>query len=116
MTDRKLNERLEFIEFRQELLFMNDHFSRLMFQDAVTRSQYDELIELFESYLYEVENGGTISNTKYESRVYEILPNHKYDYHFAELIALELHKDGMYEAVFKGLYGDSLKYKSYLEK
>lgn len=115
MINKELKERLDFIEFRQELLFINDRFSRLMFQDGASRFQYDSLIELFESCLYELETGGSITNSSYETKVNEILPRHKRDYHFAEKMALELYEDGMYTEVFEALYGDSSKYRSHFE-
>lgn len=115
MNEKDLEERLDFIEYRQELLFDNGRFSRLMFDYKVTRKQHRALIGLFTEYRETIENGEEVSSSLYERQIGEIVPSHKHDYHFAEFIAKSLHEEGRYEEVFETLYGDSSKFKSYLE-
>lgn len=115
MDEKDLRERLDFIEYRQELLFDNGCFSRLMFDYKVTRDQYRALMDLFDEYREAVDNGETVSSSRYERQIGDIVPHHKHDYHFAEFIAKNLHEEGRYEEVFEALYGKSPKFKSYLE-
>lgn len=113
--NKELEERLDFIEYRQELLFDNGSFSRLMFDYNVTRNQHKALMDLFEEYREAIDKGNTVSNSSYESRIGEILPDHKYDYHFAESIAKTLHEEERFEEVFETLYGNSPKFSNYLD-
>lgn len=43
-------ERLEFIEFRQQLLFDNDDVSRSIFEYGLTREQYKRIMDLTQDY------------------------------------------------------------------
>lgn len=47
--DKELLERLDFIEFRQELLFENTDWSRLLFESKVTKEQQDNIFDLFDA-------------------------------------------------------------------
>lgn len=112
MSDEELKERLDFIEYRQELLFDNGPFSRLMFDYKVTRDQYRVLMDLFEEYREAIGKRETVSNSRYENRIGEIVPQHKHDYHFAEFIAEKLHEEGRFEEVYETLYGKPPKFKN----
>ena len=69
MDDKELQERLDFIEYRQALLFDNGRFSRLMFDYGVTRKQHRALIDLFVEYREALENGETVSGARYERQI-----------------------------------------------
>lgn len=112
---KDLEERLDYIEYRQELLFDNGPFSRLMFEYEVTRDQYNALIDFFSSYRKLIDNGESLDSSIYEARIGEIVPHHKHDYHFAEFVAQVLHEEGQFKEVFEELYGDAPKFKSYLD-
>lgn len=114
--ERELQERLDLIEFRQELLFSNDSFSRLLFEHKVTREQHRNLMDLFQTFREKIDNGEKVSSTHYESCIYEIIPQHKYNYHFAEFVAKDLHENGRFEEVFETVYGDSPKFQNYLQE
>ena len=111
----ELAERLELIEFRQRLLFDNDDFSRLLFEYEVTKQQYLDILDLFDSLRQNLENDEQISSGSYESDIYRIVPQHQYNYHFAEEIAQTLHEQNRYEEVFEALYGDTPKFQTYLQ-
>ena len=115
MNEQELEERLDFIEYRQELLFTNSPFDRLMFDYKVTRGQHKALIDLFVNYREVVDSGGSLSSSKYEMEIGEIVPHREHDYHFAEFVAQVLYEDGRFQEVFEELYGDSPKFQSYLE-
>lgn len=115
MNEHELEERLDFIEFRQELLFTNTQFDRLMFNYKVTRDQHKALMDLFVEYREVIDNGGSLDSSRYETTIGEIVPHHNHDYHFAEDIAKILHEEGKFQEVFEALYGDSPKFQSYFE-
>ncbi|MBT2606656.1 DUF1878 domain-containing protein [Bacillus sp. ISL-53] len=112
----ELLERLDFIEFRQQLLFDNDELSRLLFEHEVTREQYGNILNLFDSLREQADNNETLSSSGYESSIYRIVPQQDHNYHFAESVAQTLHTAGRYEEVFEGLYKDSPKFQSYFER
>ncbi|MED1603040.1 DUF1878 domain-containing protein [Alkalihalophilus marmarensis] len=113
--DYTLEERLDLIEFRQRLLFDNDDFSRLMFDHDVTRKQLAGILDLFSSLRNRIDDGEEVSSSRYELNIYELVPQHEHNYHFAESVAQTLHEAGRFEEVFEELYGDTPKFKSYLE-
>ena len=41
-----INDRLDFIEFRQELLFTNSDLDRMLFEYEITRAEYREIMNL----------------------------------------------------------------------
>ncbi|MGX9157129.1 DUF1878 domain-containing protein [Priestia megaterium] len=114
--EKELQERLDLIEFRQELLFSNDSFSRLLFEHNVTREQHRNLMDLFQSLREKIDNGERVSSTHYESRISEVIPQEQYNYHFAEFVAKTLHEEGRFEEVFESAYGDSPKFQNYLQE
>lgn len=114
--EKELEERLDFIEFRQELLFSNDDFSRLLFDYKVTREQCKNIMDLFNSLRDKIENGEEVISSRYESLIYGIVSQHNHDYHFAEFVAKTLHEEGRFEEVFENLYGDNPKFHDYLQK
>ncbi|RXZ00848.1 DUF1878 domain-containing protein [Fictibacillus sp. S7] len=116
MNETELLERLDFIEFRQRLLFDNTDLDRLFFEYEITRKQSKEILNLFASMRKSLEENNELSDMRYESDIYEIVPHLKGDYHFAEFVAKHLHEDGRYQEVFEALYSDNPKYKTYLQK
>jgi len=114
--NNEILERLDLIEFRQQLLFDNDPFSRLLFEHEVTREQYHNILSLFDSLRERLNNNERISSVNYESEIYRIVPHREYNYHFAEDVAKTLHEQGRYEEVFEALYGHVPKFQTYLQK
>ncbi|MBU8772019.1 DUF1878 domain-containing protein [Cytobacillus oceanisediminis] len=110
-----LEERLDFIEYRQELLFENSDYARLLFEYKVTREQTRAIADVFEDYRNKIEAGEKVFHGSYEQRIYEVVPQCDHDYHFAEFLAQENHKQGSWEEVFVALYGDMPKFKFYVE-
>ena len=79
-----IDERLNYIEFRQQLLFENDEVSRLLFENQITEIEYRNLMELMDSYRAKLDNGEEVFSGEYEQKVYEIIPSKYGDYHFCE--------------------------------
>ena len=112
---REIMERLDFIEFRQELMFGNTDLDRSIFEYKITRDQYRAIMDLMDEYRNLIDNGVKSSHNAFEQRMYEILPEHDGDYHMCEEITKNFMLDGRWEEVFLTLYGDMPKY-SYLKR
>lgn len=115
MSDSEILERLDFIEFRQELLFENSDISRLLFELKVTRNQYKNIMDLMDSYRESISKGKKVNHNTFEQQMYEYLPLEQRDYHNCEMICLAFMEDGRWEEVFQTLYGSMPKY-AYLKK
>lgn len=111
----EIMKRLDFIEFRQQLLFDDDDLSRLLFEYKITHDQYQQIMDLMQHYREKIEQGESVSSAKYETEIYNIVPEHKGDYHMCEFLALEFRNGHRWEEVFDALYGNSPKY-SYLKR
>lgn len=112
---KTIEERLDFIEFRQQLLFDNDDLSRLLFEYQITQSEYSAIMDLMDQLRSKLDKGEQIFSGSYEQQIYEIVPSANGDYHFCEFAAKAFYDDGRWEEVFPALYGHSPKY-SYLFK
>ena len=96
-----LRERIDLIEFKFELLFDNSESCRYF-------------IDLMDELRTKLEKKEEISSMEYESKITRIKKD--CDYHDEEIIAKLFMEEGRWEEVFPALYGDSIKYKSYLER
>jgi hypothetical protein len=108
------DERLDFLEFRQQLLFENTEYSRMLFEYEVTREQLDAIMDIFDEYRTAIEAGEEVYSGSYEQRIYEAVPHQRGNYHFAEGLAQENHRRGSWEEVFVTLYGEAPKFQGYL--
>lgn len=108
-------KRLDFIEFRQELLFSNSDLDRSIFEYELTREQYRAIMDVLDEFRDLIENGKDYSHRGFENKLYAIVPEHDGDYHMCEELAKGFMDDGRWEEVFMALYGDMPKY-SYLKK
>ena len=52
----ELDKRLDYIEFRQELLFENTDLTRLLFEYEIDRKQYKKIMDLMEAYRKKLDN------------------------------------------------------------
>lgn len=114
-AEMTLEERLDFIEFRQELVFYNTPYDRLLFEHDVTREQREAIADIFDDYRKKIDAGEDVGiSSSYEQKIYKAVP-HKYgDYHFAEDLAHVNHERGSWQEVFETLYGNSPKFAHYL--
>ena len=83
----KIMERLDFIEFRQQLLFDNDDVSRSIFEYGLTREQYKRIMALMQDYRERIERGEKCGHGGFEQAMYEIVPDHRGYYHMCEELA-----------------------------
>lgn len=108
----EINERLEFIEFRQELLFGGTDIDRILYEYKITQKEYQGIMNEMDRLREEIDNGNKVDNSDFEQNIYEIV-NHKpgIEYHFCEYITKVFMEDRRWEEVFFALYGDMPKYK-----
>lgn len=106
-----LEKRIEQLEFQVQLLFNNTDIDRYLFETNVTKQQYKQLMDLMDIYCQKISNGQAVHHATFEREVYQIVPEHNFDYHFCELIAKLFMEDGRWEDVFPALYGDMPKFQ-----
>ncbi|MED2798353.1 DUF1878 family protein [Bacillus thuringiensis] len=61
----EIREDLEFLEFRQQLLFENANFSRFLFKTKVTKEQLDRIFDLMDSLSEEIREEKLITHSAY---------------------------------------------------
>lgn len=106
-----IDDRLSFIEFRQELLFDNDDVCRLLFEYEITRSEYSDIMDIMDNYRNKIAHGIRVNHTDFENEMYHILPHEMTgNYHFCEYITKAFMENRRWEEVFWELYGNMPKY------
>lgn len=113
MEDSKYQEimkRLDFVEFRQELLFYNDDVSRSVFEYGLNREQYNAIMKLMQSYSERINQGEKCNHGEFEADMYGIVPKHKGDYHMCEEFVKGFKDEHRWEDVFDALYGHLPKF------
>ena len=58
----ELDKRLDYIEFRQELLFENTDLTRLLFEYEIDRKQYKKIMDLMEAYRKKLDNKESVNH------------------------------------------------------
>lgn len=111
--NKELKERVEFLEFKVELLAENTKVARLLFESNITKSQYNKIMDLMDIYRYKIDNKEEVHHYSFESEIEGITGNR--DYHFAEALSRAFMEDGRWDEVFPKLYGDLPKYKYFME-
>ncbi|MEB8804922.1 DUF1878 family protein [Bacillus cereus] len=112
----EIKERLELLEFRQQLLFENTEFARFLFEMEVTKEQLNRIYDLMDALSEEIREEKLVTHSAYEQQIYEIVPAKRGNYHFAESISQILHEGSRWPEVFEHVYGSMEKFKSYLNK
>lgn len=112
----KLEDRLDYIEFRQKLLFNNSDLDRLLFEYEITQDEYRKIMDLMDEYRANLDNGKTVSHGTFESQIYDVVPTHYGDYHMCEYIARAFMDEGRWDEVFPALYGGMPKYQFLKDK
>ena len=105
-----MEERLDFIEFRMDLLREGTEFAKFIYDCNVTKSQLDELYDILDDIQGKIDNGLDVSSSEYESQVLNVVDHRKLDYHFCESFVRLLWEEQRYEDIFPALYKDSNKF------
>lgn len=111
-----LEEQIDYLDFRQHLLFQNSDYDRLIFEHDITREENSAISEVFATFRQRIENGEGVIGSQFEQAIYDAVPYVFGNYHFAESLAQIAHSEGRYEEVFETLYGNSMKFAHYLNK
>ena len=106
-----MEERLDFIEFRMDLLREGTEFSKFIYDCNITNKQLSEIYDVLNDVQDKIDNGVDVSSCEYESRILDIVDRRKLDYHFCESIVELLWREDCYSDVFPALYKDSMKFK-----
>ena len=112
----EINDRLDNIEFRMDLLRDGSPFSQYLYDCKITQKQLDALYDLMDELQEKVDKGMEISSASYETKALRIVDNRTLDYHFCELFARLLWEDERYVEVFPALYGHLPKFKHLFKK
>ena len=101
-----LQEQISQLTYRQELLMrlvdpQTSPFSYLLLEAKATRDQEKQVMDLMDSIRKMLAAGQTpLSHGEFEQRIYEIIPSHNGDYHFAEGIVSTLKEENKWTEVF----------------
>lgn len=112
---RKLEKRIEQLEFRQTLMLSDSNVNRLLLDYNITQVQYTSIMDVMDQCRKELGNNKEINHGKFENDILKIVNRHDVDYHFCEYIAKAFMDDDRWEEVFPALYGDMPKY-AYLKE
>ena len=105
-----LEERLDYIEFRQNLLYAKSPVDRVLFEYELTEHEYKAIMDVMEDCRQKFANRETISNASFEQEIYAVVPDDKHDYHMCEALAKAFAEEHRWEEVFAALYGNMAKY------
>lgn len=107
-----IEERLDFIEFRMDMLREGTEFTNFVYDCEITRGQLKELYDVMDKYRSKIDNSEDVSSIEYESEVLQIVDSRRLDYHFCESFARLLWEEKRYAEVFATLYKDSPKFRN----
>lgn len=113
----EIKNEVELLKFRIGLVASKTHVNQLLFEYEVNQNQYNSIMGLMDTVRKALDAHREFDHTEFEQRLKSIFPEKdtRYDYHFAEDIAQAFMEDGRWEEVFPALYGDTPKFKCYLE-
>lgn len=114
-TFGSVEERLNYIEFRQQLLFNNSNVDRVLFEYEITENEYKKIMDLMDEFRTKIDGGEKPSHGEFETKIYKLVPSRNADYHFCEYLARAFMEDNRWEEVFPVIYGELPQY-SYLRK
>lgn len=110
-----LEERIEHLEFKMDLLYQGTEFTRFLYDCNITKEQLDALYNVLYDIQDKLDKGEQVSSSTYEMQVLEIVDKTKLDYHFCESFVKLLWEERRFEDVFPALYSDNIKYTKYFK-
>ena len=114
--DNTMEERLDFIEFRQELLCEDNPISRWAIKHKISREQYSQIKDLVAEYKAYIEDGQSVAHTVFESKVYKIIPKYKDNHSYVDEMWKAFYESNIEQDVFYELYGGLVQYNTYFNK
>ncbi len=106
-----LEERMDDLEFRMDLLYEGTEFTRFLYDCKITREQLNAIYEILDDVQNKIDKGERVSSSTYELEVLNIVDKRRLDYHFCESFLKLLWEERRYEDVFPAIYGESVKFK-----
>ena len=113
----ELEKRVQLLEDRigmlMELVDSDKYpFMFLALESGLTESQVNQIFKLMEEVSKAIFNKKTpMSHSEFEERVYQIVPTHKNDHHFAESIVRTLNKTSQYAEVYQHMKKSGMNLK-----
>lgn len=93
------------IKYRMDLLFENSPLSRLLYEYNITEEQDRKIQDVLNLLEKRMEDGEEVTSSEYESMVCEICAdNPNVEYHFCEKYARECWLEGRWKDTIKNLY------------
>jgi len=87
-------------------------FMFLALESGLSNSQVEQIFKLMEEVSKAIFSKKTpMSHSEFEERVYQIVPTHKRDYHFAESIVRTLNAKGQYAEVYQHMKKSGMNLK-----
>jgi hypothetical protein len=112
-----LKDKIEHLEFKQQLLFNNSNIDRLLFEYDIEKEDYTQIMNIMDKFREQIEEKNErISHVEFENEILNLIGRENIDYHFCEYIAKAFMEDGRWEEVFPALYGHMPKYQQYLNE
>lgn len=118
--DMNLFEKLDFIEFRQDLIFRKTSLDRVLYEYRITRKQHSDLVDIMNKYENLIDDNQEAVYIEFEKEVHHIIErhghqhghdhHHNYEQHdyeiskFPKLLAEEFFKQDKFKNVFLNLY------------
>jgi hypothetical protein len=103
---QEVEKRVQYLEERVEFLVgiadpEKDPFAYLVLESGLTKGQMNRIFDLMDEVERTIRADKPMQHFEFEQRVYEIVPSHTGDYHFAENIVSTLHEAGRWQAVYQ---------------
>ncbi|TKD72117.1 DUF1878 domain-containing protein [Pseudalkalibacillus hwajinpoensis] len=104
----ELEETVDYLLFRQELLFSNTSIDRVLYEYGIKRDQYDRIITLMTDYEESIVERKPVNHYAFEQSIYHIIPEQAGNHQFAEYLTRVFWENDCCQNVFKELYAMEL--------
>ena len=113
---RELERTIEYLKYRVELLASiadSEHhpFIFTVLESNLTEHQVIAIYDLMDEASKTIREGKPMGHHQFEQRIYEIVPSHRGDYHFAESIVDTLNDEQRWEEVYQHMKKDGMNLK-----
>ncbi|WP_347551136.1 DUF1878 domain-containing protein [Pseudalkalibacillus hwajinpoensis] len=106
----ELEETIEMLLFRQDLLYSNTSIDRMLYEYQITKKQYHEIMALMDRYQEKILMKEPVDHRTFEKEIYHIVPEQSGDYQFVEYLTRVFWENDCWEDVFRELYEMELYY------
>lgn len=100
-----VEERLDFLEFRQDLLFSGSDLSKVIYDFKFKRKQYEMILDLMDCYSISIRNKEKKTRRDFENDFYAIAPEYTGNSRICEDLVKAFNDSGRYTEVYYALYG-----------